>query len=526
MTSQFIPVEEIPVITKKLLKAGLYQTLKEEHFEVAKRLFTEALEKQKIVVYGDPDVDGIVACASVIHFIRNEYGFEPAVAINDNRAHGVLQTKMLLDFRTPIEMQVEIPKDYLIFNVDSSISEERLEELVHQGYSVVSLDHHEIEAKDKNKCIHKKEGKAEGIVLNNQYDFEDKQYQFQSGAGVVLSFLHQFQPDYIERHPEWIALNGITLLSDAREIEGPIARQFLRFLYKFKPYNNPYSKLIKHLVDTIGFNQYSIGEYTLDRVYIDFQFSPFINALMRFNKGYETIKWFNFESLEFKDPAGMQKEVIKELLERKRILRLNHLVIVTLECLVTDWFDASNFIGLVANKLLLVEGKTIVIAAFKKGVFYRGSVRGLHNSVAYNTAFNKMGMDARGHQGAFGLKTMNLDVDFWKEADKYIGLLDERHTEQYDIIRSFNLSKDYNKIKEVAEENQYRRFQNKIYVQYVGMHISEIQLRSNKIREFEIDSLVTRAFDVTIQPRQPGVFIEPTLDRGFLKLYLVKLNVK
>lgn len=495
---------------------------KQKYVEVAQKILERGIQRNKVVVYYDPDVDGIISGTLMLHFLRQKYNIEPAVAINTGRGHGLLDLQMLVNIHAPEEALMPIPLDYTIINVDSSIGEDVLETLVRKGYNIVSLDHHEVEYNKvdstKDYVLHTKTDVAEGIVLNNQYTFEPQEYKFQSGAGVVLTFINQLDPTYVTN--EMRALVGITLLSDSRPIEGPIARQFLETLYTFKPTEGP---LINHLTSTIGFNSFSIGKPTLDRVYIDFIFSPFINALMRFNKGYETIKWLDFQPLEFDKPREIQQEVVTTLMERMRTTELKSVVILTVAMYDTDHFDASNFIGLVANKVLQQKGKTVVIAAFKRNNFYRGSVRGYYNSIDYNTAFNKMGMIARGHKGAFGLKTMNLDMTFWKHADEYITLIETKHTEQFEIINMFNLAAKRNDLMTLAYENMFRRGPYKAYVNYTGFHVETVQTTSVKLLDFNVDGLRVKSFDTTLNPRDKDVYIEPTLEKGYLKLYLTRI---
>lgn len=486
-----------------------------------KALIDKGVCNNKVVIYYDPDVDGIVSGTLIYNFIKDTYGIEPSIAINRSRGHGLIDMQMLINMQTPEELLIDIPKGYLIINVDSAIEEGELERLVTSGYNIVSIDHHEVVYKPGSTAdyvIQYKTEEHEGIVINNQYTFEPEENRFQSGAGVVLNVIKQLDSHYIT--DELIALVGITLLSDARPIEGPIARQYLETLYNYRPEKG---RLINHLTSTVGFNTFSVGYPTLDRVYIDFMFSPFVNALMRFDKGYETIKWFNYQELEFKKPREMQQEVVKTLMERMRVTELSSTVILTVTMYDIDHFDASNFIGLVANKVLQQKGKTVVIAAFKLNKFYRGSVRGYYNSIDYNTAFNKMGMDARGHKGAFGLKTMNLDLDFWAHADKYLALLEAKHTEAFEIVKLHNLDLERAELTRLAHENQFRRGPYKIYIKYTGFHIETVKTTSVKVADYNVDGLRVKSFDVDLKPRDTDVYIEPTLEKGYLKLYLARI---
>lgn len=511
----------------EVVKVGYHYAnfyVKMKYFEIAKELFLEAIKSNRVVVYYDPDVDGIIAGTAMYNYIVDQWGIKPSVAINRNRGHGVIDLQMLLTIETPVENVVNIPTDYYIINVDSGISESQLKTLVDAGYNVLSLDHHEL-GYDKGSTedyviqYTNEETGNRGIIINNQYSFEDPAHKFQSGAGVVMSFIHYMTPGWLDQ--EMIALNGITLLSDARPIESPEARLFLETLYTTPPSKYP---IINHVTQLVGFNDYSHGVPTLDRVYIDFKFSPFVNALMRFDMGYETIKMFNLQEVVADKPHERQKAVVEALMLRMSLTLLDNLVIVTIPKYTVDDFEPSNFIGLVANKMVQKYAKTCVISAYNLNRFYRGSVRGLYNSVDYNTAFNKMGMDARGHPGAFGLKTINSEPDFWLMADKYIGVLDEKHIEQYTIKRMFSLEAGREELQKIAYENMFKRGLFKTYIKYSGYSIDLVPTTSVKLIDYNIDNLRVKSFDVDLKPSDPDVYIEPTLDKGYLKLYLVRLS--
>lgn len=489
----------------------------------AQVVFDKIIKSGKFVVKYDPDVDGMFSGLFMQKYIEYKYGLTVPVSVNMNRGHGPLDMQMLPTAHSPLSTLVDIPKGYGIINVDSSISEDRLQELVIQGHDVLSLDHHELEfsqdSKDKEHIIIAQSDANIGMVLNNQYWCMPEEYKFQSGSGVVLSFINGIDSEYPDTH-NFIAMNGITLLSDTRPIEGPIAHKILHQLYITPPNAN---EIISHITQTIGFNKYSYGPDMLDRVYIDFMLSPFVNALLRFDKGYETISWLNGGSLSFAEPRKKQQDVIAQLREQVNLQVLDNLAIVTLEQDDTLGYSESNFIGYFANRVVNETGKTTVIAISDKGKFTRGSVRGLRSSVDYRTAFSKMGMIALGHKGAFGLKSFNTDPNFWPQADKYIGMLEQSTTEEFEVKNSNSISTDRDVLKQIADNNQYKRGPNKTYIKYTGMSIKTQKIGA-KLVEFLVDGLLVKTFDVDLTPSDADVYIDPTLDKGYLKLYLVRLT--
>ena len=324
---------------------------------------------KKMLVYYDPDPDGIFS-GHAVHEFLNRYNKPHEAYINKNRGHGVL-------------FDLEKYKGYFIINVDSGVSWEKLKEIVDSGITIVSIDHHEIEGtpdlsqnnfdlltESEKKLVKQgllyyrnEELGSEGIVINNQYGFEKEEHRFKSGCGVVLEVLHLLDPEFFQE--EHVAWHGITLLSDSREIENELARDILIKTYSIDIEN---TKTIKHITDDIGFNRFEIGDNTLDRTYIDFYLSPFINALLRLNRGFETIKWFSGGKLITKDAKEKQKQILAELKDRIVSVELENILLINVEKYPTDAFEASNFIGLLANRIL-VEGKTVIITCTLHGKF-------------------------------------------------------------------------------------------------------------------------------------------------------------
>ncbi|MGF2715235.1 DHH family phosphoesterase [Bacillus cereus] len=472
--------------------------------------------------YYDPDPDGVFAGKSSSEFL-DLYGKKHEVYINANRAHGILVDAKEFAGR-------------VILNVDSGVSWERLKELVDNGVTVISLDHHEIEGKPdlENNCFKylteqekslveqgllyycNEETGAEGVILNNQYEFEDPDYRFMSGCGVSLDVFNQLNPNY--QTDEHVAWHGITLLSDSREIENELAYNILVTTYETKIEE---TTLISHLTDAIGFNTYEIGEPTLDRAYIDFYLTPFINAMFRLNMGYEAIRWFNGETLLYTDVKEQQKLILEELKSRTTMIELENVLLVNVYKLESDYFEASNFIGLLANRLL-ANGKTVVITCSCNNQFERGSVRGYYNTIDYQAIFKDYGFIALGHKGAFGLKNFSLDKEVWDSLDKRVGVENESSESTYVIHTIRNLGKDKELLKDLAYMNQFLRPMYKHYIRYTGLKFFTVDFR-DPYQEYKVDGLQVKCFNKEVNVRNG--FILPSMSKGFVSLYLERIVV-
>jgi single-stranded-DNA-specific exonuclease len=477
---------------------------------------------KKVLVYYDPDPDGIFS-GHAVHEFLTRYNKPHEVYINQNRGHGIL-------------FDDKRYADYLVINVDSGVSWNRLKELVDNGVNVISIDHHEVEGSPDFSCnnlsllttdevelvqsgllyYHNDKLGTEGVVINNQYPFEPDEYRFMSGCGVVLDVLHQLDPSFNDY--EHIAWHGVTLLSDSREIENPIAFEILKQTYGI---DISKTKTIKHITDTVGFNKFEIGEDMLDRAYIDFYLSPFINAMLRLNKGYEAIRWFSGETLQDTTVKDQQKAILEELKSRTVIAELQNILLVNVEKYSTDYFEASNFIGLLANKLL-TGGKTVVITCTHNGEFERGSVRGYYNSIDYRKIFEQAGLIALGHKGAFGLKSYKMDYNFWVELDKRIGEEESKSESTYTIHTMSDVSQNRKLLKDLAYQNQFLRPIYKHYIKYTGLKCFPTVI-TDSYQEYSINGMPLRCFDKDVNIRNGHIL--PTMSKGYVSLYLERITV-
>ena len=120
--------------------------------EQFKRLLLEN-SKRPILLYGDPDVDGLISLLLMCQFC-DMLGLRYNYYVNENRHHG-------FDI-TPSKLS-----GYMVIAADFTITQSEVEGIVDQDIILLSTDHHECQ----DTFIEYKTDKAEGIVINNQYSF-------------------------------------------------------------------------------------------------------------------------------------------------------------------------------------------------------------------------------------------------------------------------------------------------------------------------------------------------------------------
>lgn len=467
--------------------------------EYIEDFFENRFKGSNVLVYFDPDVDGLIAGLFACKALSMR-GIQFSWYINSNREHG---------FSLPIDKV----RGMNIFCVDFLMTSEEIKRLVDAGCNVLSIDHHD----NKENFIEYSSNGKKGIVINNQYDFEEESGKYQSGAGVVFESLLPYFGDKFNTR-ENRALVGLTLLTDIRNIENINARLYLQDLY-----THPYKGYIGYLLDnTLGDVDYSFGVPRLDRNYIDYSFSPIINSCLRFNRQDEVVEFILGSGLISKQFHKIQKELVAELCDKAKVIQFSNLNVVIID---TNKFRGmeyddilSNFIGLLASKYLdnnrsaiayLVDGKKVGRASF------RGRINGLNylkELVHY--------VDGVGHGPAFGIKNLKPSKKLFTIINEQCKMLEESTEISVEYVNTGNLSMmANNRAYDMGVDNIYCLSQNRKYIRYTGSNIKE-RRSGAKYKEYSIDGVSVLSFDVDLDPRKD--LILPIIERGVLCFYLNK----
>lgn len=463
----------------------------------------------KYLVYYDPDIDGAVAGEFVVR-LMDKYKKTFMTYINNNRQHGMKLT----------DAQIEKLRGYTIILVDAGMTRKEVKYLVDRGVSIINIDHHEIEESELVVEVNA-ETKAAGVIINNQYPFEPMDMRFLSGAGVVYYVFNAIFPNLYGEEEQ--ALVGLTLLSDIRPLDDDKAKQFLFKTYTFE---SPYMDYLLRLTEPDM--DFGFGERTFDRNFIDYTFSPKINALFRLNKGNEAISVFrgtytDKESLNvYRKVQNAIRDFVIDTLEGENY---SHLGVKYIE----SWrqppynYDVTNFVGLACSRLTGESGTTFMFVKDGDGNVLRGSLRGKCDDVNYLEIFRRHGFEAGGHGAAFGIISVDLSrVDFHAlnadiakaeegyEERKYAGRVLEVQDMNF-FLQSRN--------RQIAEFNNYVRDNQRIYLKYTGKNVKKEE--RGKAIHFMLDGQKALAFDETISVENDLVL--PLIERGkYIQFYMKK----
>lgn len=464
--------------------------------------FFERFKDSEVLVYFDPDVDGLISgyfACKALHLKGIKFNWY----INSNREHG---------FFIPIEKV----KGMNIFCVDFLMEEDKLKELVDAGCNVLSIDHHDNRDNRDIFLEYSYNGKK-GIVINNQYSFEEKSSRYLSGAGVVFESLLPYFGDKFNTR-ENRALVGLTLLTDIRNIENINARLYLQELY-----THPYKGYIGYLIDnTIGDKDYGFGVPRLDRNYVDYKLSPIINSCLRFNRQDEVVEFVLGSGVIDRKYHTLQKELVNELSENSRVIQFSNLNVVIVDA--SKFRDSeysshlSSFIGLLASRYL--DGKRSAIAYLVDGKKVgRASFRGRVNGLDYLSKIVEY-VNGVGHGPAFGIKNLKPSKVLFSKINEECKLLEESTDFTVDYVKTSNLSMIANsRAYDMGIDNIYCLTQNRKYILYSGSNIKERRTGA-KFKEYSIDGVSVLCFDLNLDPRKD--LILPIIERGVLCFYLNK----
>lgn len=491
-------------------------------------LFEENKGKRPLLLIGDPDFDGLLSLKLMCEFCDMQ-GLSYQYYVNDNRYHG-----FALD---PSQL-----KGYLIISADFTITKDKVEEIIKNDIILLSTDHHLCQ----DTFIHCKDV-GEGIVINNQYPFEPKEDRYLSGAGVFYELICSIYPEFRSKERE--AMVGITLLTDIREIENDKARAYLKETYT----SDTQKGYANYLVESTSTDKsYSFGYPRLDRNFIDYTLSPFLNSLLRFNKTSEAVEFILGKNMVHSDTKGLQKDLINEINEKCYVLDLPSVAIIAVNALDYVQYNVSltNFIGLFCSDYKdRHSGKSTLGFVFENGVVSRASFRGKYDDIQYLTGFKNIGVKAEGHPNAFGVLDLVPNEDLWVDINDLVTDLEADHVPTYHIIETSNLAITLSqKGTTLANENCYVRDMYRYYIKYTGTSYS-INRQTFKVVEDDVNydfisqgkgyrylkdrdgnklpkyieycvnGRVVKSFGVSLEE---GVIL-PILEKGYIQLYVKKI---
>ena len=371
--------------------------LMEGMHEAVSRIKKALDKKEKILIHGDYDVDGVTATA-LLFFTLKELGAEPVYFIPDRLTEGYGLGS------SGVEEAVRI-KANLVITVDCGISShEEVDALNKNGIDVIVTDHHE-----PPKIL----PRAYAIINPHQ---KACAYPDKNLSGVSISFkLCQALSSELNNISFWKHLDLVALgtISDVSPILGEnriLVKEGLKLLK-----NMGSNKGIKALIEVSGIKKDRIGTFE-----IGFILGPRINAAGRLGSAGTAVELLltddDEKAKEFakklneanQERQKIEKNTLKEAISKieRDINFKDHKVIVLHN---EDWH--TGVMGIVASRISDKFNRPAILISTKDGMG-RGSGRSIENFHLFEalTSCEEFLKEYGGHQYACGLTILEENL--------------------------------------------------------------------------------------------------------------------
>lgn len=431
-------------------------------------------ESSNILIYADPDIDGIMATSIMYKWIKNIHKKVQIIHHQRNKGHGVIPEK--------------VQKTDLLIIVDSSSnSYDELKEIIDKKISkdIIIIDHHIIETDISD---------IKNVILINPHQIDDEYPNKNvSGALLTLKFLeyceHNLEYKYVDK---LIDLAAISIVSDVMSVSEMENRY-----YYYKGTKVIQNDGIAALLEKTGTSCSYLNSDSLA-----FKLNKSLNSLLRLQDIrtiFKLILQYQNEEQDnlikkILDAIDTRENIEQDIISKISILYDGKGVILAQNNYNGINSISENFNGVIASKMAENNRKNVAIVNNE----LKGSARAFNNYNFKDYINNSNCASGIGHQGAFGIKINDLDG-----LKKYI--ID--HPPVFEINTEFeielelkNLSKSF--FKDIKE------------IQYlVGNGFDKIRF---KIKNIEIADIKTTkggtTYYLTNKPKQYIRFLDKRIE--------------
>jgi single-stranded-DNA-specific exonuclease len=340
-----------------------------EHMHHAVERIVRALEGQeKIMLYGDYDVDGTTGTAMLYLFLR-ERGADVSYYINDRFSEGYGLSDEGID--AAVEQ-----KRSLIITVDCGIKEnEAIRRCREHGIDVIVCDHHEADVLPPAYAI------LNPKVPGSTYPFREL-----CGCGVAFKLIQAIgtslktDPECWNKYLDYVAIATAADMVTLEKENRMLVREGLQRM-RTRPRNN-----LKQL-----FSIMKVAPSDIDMFHISFGIAPRINAAGRMHSANLAVDWLLSENTpdsirhagELDRMNLLRREIDAEIMKRAETMLESHFASYCCSIVLYDESWHLGVLGIVASKLLDKYYLPTVILGNMKG-YIRGSVRSVEGLNIYD----------------------------------------------------------------------------------------------------------------------------------------------
>ncbi|MBP3670599.1 MAG: single-stranded-DNA-specific exonuclease RecJ [Bacteroidaceae bacterium] len=367
--------------------------------------------KEKIMIYGDYDVDGTTAVALVYRFLLNYYsGLDYYIPDRYEEGYGI-STKSI-DYAAEHGIT-------LIITLDCGIKAvERIAYARSKGIDFIICDHHVPDAQLPDATA----------ILNPKLEDEPYPYKHLSGCGVGYKFMQGFAIS-----------NGLNIANDLEPLLDLVA---VSIVSDIVPITGENRILTHHGLRRLNSNP-SVGLRAIIRVCqlhnkknlnisdIIFKIGPRINASGRMQSGKEAVdllvsRDYNeayHKSREIDQYNEDRKELDKRITEEANVILQNHVDVANRRSIVVynkDWH--KGIIGIVASRFTELYYRPAVVLTLSDGLA-TGSARSVQGFDIYKAVESCRDLleNFGGHTYAVGLSLKEEHIrEFTERFEKYV----------------------------------------------------------------------------------------------------------
>ena len=367
--------------------------------------------KEKIMIYGDYDVDGTTSVALVYRYLQNYYSnIEYYIPTRYEEGYGI--SKKSIDYAESIGVSLVIVLDCGIKAVDEIAYAKS------RGIDFIICDHHVPDdvLPDAVAILNPK-------LENNPYPFKHL-----SGCGVGYKFMHAFDiSNGLSNMFELDSLLDLVAISIAADIVPLIGENRILTHFGLKRLNSNPNTGLRNIIKICGLSN---KEITISDVI--FKIGPRINASGRMQSGIEAV-----ELLVSKDSADAyrkaknidqynkdRKELDKRITEEANAILANDKDIATSKKPIViynkDWH--KGIIGIVASRLTELYYKPAIVLTLSNGLA-TGSSRSVRGFDIYKAIESTRDLleNFGGHTYAVGLSLKEENIpEFTRRFEQYV----------------------------------------------------------------------------------------------------------
>ncbi len=383
--------------------------------------------KEKVMVYGDYDVDGTTAVALVYRYLQNFYSnLVYYVPTRDDEGYGISQQS--IDYASSIGVKLIIVLDCGIKAVDEIAYAKS------KGIDFIICDHHVPDDVLPDAAA----------ILNPKQKGDRYPYKGLSGCGVGFKFMQAFsKSNGIGRLYDLESLLDLLVVSIAADIVPITGENRILAHYGLKRLNSNPCVGLRSIIRLCGLSN---REITISDII--FKIGPRINASGRMQSGLESV-----ELLVTKDPSEAyeisktidqynkdRKELDRQITEEANSIIESHIQQIKEKRPIViynrQWH--KGIIGIVASRISELYFRPSVVLTYSDDGMVIGSSRSVRGFDIYSAIKSTRDLleTFGGHTNAVGLSLKEENIDkFRRRLEKYVEshITQDQVTPQIDV---------------------------------------------------------------------------------------------